>query len=296
MKTYHDIASDGGSDVIGQVTAQRARLEDRLSLVDHVVAVMSGKGGVGKSTITFVLAEALAERAWCVGIVDADINGPSIAQMTGVRTHVPVLTPGGVMPPENREGIRVMSMDLFLAQEAAPVLWEASTQDEAYTWRPMVEMGALRELIADTEWGPLDVLLVDLPPGADRLPNLASLLPRLSGVVVVTGPTSVSQVAVERSIGMASRVARVPVIGLVENMSAYICPACGAAELLDSNVGDAEALATRHGVPFLGHVPFDRNLALAADTGEPFLERYAGSMAGRAIIDISRKVARFLTR
>lgn len=283
MKTYHDIATDGGSDVAGQVQTQMSVLRHRLQSIGRVVAVMSGKGGVGKSTMTVVLADALARRGLRVGIVDADINGPSVARMMGVRDHTPRPGAGGMLPAVSATGIRIMSMDLFLPPNATPVIWEAPVQDHAYTWRPMVEMGALRELIADTAWGTLDVMLVDLPPGTDRLPNLADLVSELSGAVVVTGPTAVSQMVVARSITMATEVARAPIIGLVENMSAYVCTACGRAERMRGSDGGAEALAKAHGVPFLGHVPFDPRLARAADRGESFLASFADTPAGRAI-------------
>ena len=294
MKTYHDIATDGGSDVIGQVAEQMSRLQDRLTQVGHVVAIMSGKGGVGKSTMTTVLAEALTLQGYRVGIVDADINGPSMARMTGVRHQTPLPGAGGMQPAVNAAGTKVMSMDLFLPSDATAVVWDAPTQDHAFAWRQMLEMGALRELIADTAWNTLDVLLIDLPPGTDKLPNLAGLIPGLTGAIVVTGPTAVSQMVVARSITMATEVAGVPVIGLVENMSVFVCSTCGQEEWLDASGRGAEALATAHGVPLLGRVPFDPRLALGADRGEPFLVSYSNSPAGNAITEIAAHVQHYL--
>ena len=160
MKTYKDIPTDGGSDIIGQVTEQAGRVKTRLASVRHVVAVMSGKGGVGKSSMTVNLAAALAREGQAVGILDADINGPSIAKMTGVRSHTPQPGADGMTPATGALGIKVMSIDLFLPQDATPVLWDAPTQHDAYTWRGMMEIAALREFLSDTAWGTLDVLLV----------------------------------------------------------------------------------------------------------------------------------------
>ena len=129
----------------------------------------------------------------------------------------------GVKPALSPLGVKVMSMDLFLKDDETPVLWEAQTQKDAFTWRGTMEMSALREFLSDTEWGTLDYLLIDLPPGTDRLPNLVDLLPNLGGTVVVTIPSGVSQLVVKKSLTMAKKLLNAPVIGVVENMAAYVC-------------------------------------------------------------------------
>ena len=293
MKTYKDIPTDGGSNIIEQVTEQAGRVQARLAAVRHVVAVMSGKGGVGKSSMTVNLAAALARDGQAVGILDADINGPSIARMTGVRDHTPQPSASGMTPAAGALGIKVMSIDLFLPQDATPVLWDAPTQQDAYTWRGMMEMAALREFLSDTAWGSLDMLLIDLPPGADKLPNLADLLPNLSGAIVVTIPSAVSQMVVARSITMAKEIVKVPVIGLVENMAAYVCAHCGQEEALFP-VGRVEALAAKHDVPYLGRIPFDPRLALAADEGALFIQHHHATPAGQAIALVAERVRAFL--
>ena len=230
MKTYSDLPSDGGSGIIGQVTQQVNRTQKRLESVRHTVAIMSGKGGVGKSSITVNLASALALRGNRVGVLDADINGPSIAKMIGVRGVNIDYGADGVKPAISPLGVRVMSMDLFLKDDETPVLWEAQTQKDAFTWRGTMEVSALREFLSDTEWGVLDYLLIDLPPGTDRLPNLIDLLPTLGGTVVVTIPSSVSQLVVKKSLTMAKKLLNTPVVGIVENMAAYVCADCGKTE------------------------------------------------------------------
>lgn len=293
MKTYHDIPTDGGSNIVAQVTEQADRLQARMASVRHVVAVMSGKGGVGKSSVTVNLGAALALEKQAVGILDADINGPSIAKMTGVRGHALHASATSMQPAASALGIKVMSIDLFLPQDDTPVQWDAPTQKDAYTWRSMMEMAALRELLADTEWGSLDVLLIDLPPGTDKLPNLVDLLPQLAGTIIVTIPSGVSQFVVAKSITMAKDILKTPVIGLVENMAAYVCAHCGQEETLFPQ-GHVEALADAHDVPFLGRIPFDPHLALAADQGAPFVHQHRETPAAMAIQRLAEHVRLFL--
>ena len=294
MKSYHDVAgTDGGSGIVAQVTEQAERLQARLASVRHVVAVMSGKGGVGKSSLTVNLAAALALEGAAVGLMDADLNGASLAKMTGVRGQPLKAGADGIAPAEGALGLKVMSIDLFLPDEDAPVLWDAPTQKDAFTWRGMMEVGALREMLTDTDWGALDVLLVDLPPGTDRLPNLVDLLPGLDGTIIVTIPSGVSQYVVGKSITMAREVLRTPVVGLVENMATYVCPHCGEEETLFPT-GEVEALAARHGVPYLGRIPFDPRLAAAADAGMPFMKDHADAPTGQAIRRLAEQLQTYL--
>lgn len=283
MRTYHDITRDGGSDIIGQVSDLADRTRSRMEGVAHVIAVMSGKGGVGKSSITVNLASALAESG-SVGIVDGDVNGPSIARMTGVRGRPlhrdsnsvhPVVTPG-------ETAVKVMSMDLFLETETSPVLWDAPTQKDGYAWRGLMEAGALREFIADTEWGELEYLLVDLPPGSDKLPNLADVLPMLSGAVVVTMPSAVSLGVVGRSIRMARALLDTPILGLIENMSGFVCPHCGRLDELFP-AGEVERLAGELSLPILGSIPFDPLIGVCADEGRFYVSEHPDRPAAFAI-------------
>ena len=277
MKRYKDIAGDGGSDIAAQVDAQRERLRARLSPVRFVVAIVSGKGGVGKSTITAGLAGCFAVSGWRVGVLDADLNGPTMAKMLGVRGARLQMAEGGVEPPRTSLGVKVMSMDLLLASDATPLTWDAPTQDEAHTWRATMEANALREFLGDTNWGDLDLLLLDLPPGTDRLATVTSLVPGLAGTVIVTIPSDVSQLVVRKSITVASR-ARAPVLGLVENM-AGVFPGRDVAEL-----------ANETGVELLGRVPFDHALAIAGDQGEAFVVKDAGRDAVKALHAIASRL------
>jgi ATP-binding protein involved in chromosome partitioning len=277
VKRYKDIAGDGGSNVVGQVSEQQSRLQARLGRVRFVVAVVSGKGGVGKSTLTASLASCLAHGGWQVGVLDADLNGPTMAKMLGVRGRTLTMGDAGVEPPRSALGVRVMSMDLLLASDETPLVWQAPTQAEAHTWRGTMEAQALREFLSDTNWGDLDLLVIDLPPGTDRLATLAGLLPSLRGTVIVTIPSEVSRLVVRKSITVAREIGA-PLLGLVENM-AGLFPG-----------DDAGTLAAEAGIPYLGAVPFDRALALAADRGDPYVVTEPASEASQALTAIAARI------
>ena len=283
MKKYRDIVGDGGSNIADQVLIQRAQLQSRLARVRQIVAVVSGKGGVGKSTLTANLAAAFALSGSAVGVLDADLNGPSIAKMLGIRGRPLTTGPDGVEPPRSALGVRAMSMDLLLPSDEAPLTWDAPTQDEAHTWRGGMEANALREFLADTAWGPLDALLVDLPPGADRLAMVTSLVPRLAGSVVVTIPSDVSHLIVRKSITVAAR-AGAPVLGLIENMAGMFPGP------------PAEGLAAAAGIPLLGSVPFDAELARAADAGEALTTSAPERPAALALRAIAGRLRTVLER
>jgi ATP-binding protein involved in chromosome partitioning len=212
-----------------------------------------------------------------------------MAKMLGVRGQALEIAPDGVRPAVSADGIQVLSMDLLLAGDDTPVVWEAPTQAEAHTWRGTMEGTALREFLTDTAWGALDVLLIDLPPGSDRLPTLLDLLPGLTGAVVVTIPSEVSHLVVRRAMTLArERGARL--LGLIENMAGYVCPTCGTVgPLFDGPGGDATA--AKHGVPFLGRVAFDPRLAAAGDRGRPFVLEHGETPAGRALTAIAGTLA-----
>lgn len=293
MKTYGDVHGDGGSSVSEQVARQRHRVARRLQCVDHSVAVMSGKGGVGKSSVAVQLASCLARAGRAVGIVDADVNGPSVAHMLGVRNARPAEGTDGISPPTSAEGVRVMGMDLFLPDDETPVMWSTPTQKDAFTWRESMETAAVREFIADTEWGDLDVLLFDLPPGTRRLPHLADLLPAVSAAIVVTVPARVARTAVARSIRTAEELLDAPRLGLVENMGSYVCPHCGEEDPLFPGA-EIEFRASERELPVWGRIPFDRRLARAEDRGISYLDQYPDSEAARAVRSLADRITDLL--
>lgn len=290
MKTYNELPSDAGSNIVGQVTAQVNRIQQRLTSIKHTIAVMSGKGGVGKSSLTANLATALTRKGNAVGVVDADINGPTLAKMMGVRDATLEYTATGVKPAVTAIGTKLISMDLLLAEDDAPVLWNAHSQKDAFTWRSTMEVGALREFIADTEWSELDYLLLDLPPGTDRLPNVAELIPNLGGVVVVTIPSEVSQLIVKKSVTMARDILNVPIIGVVENMAFYVCQHCGEEEPL---FAAEEILNESFQRMMLGSIPFDPRLARCSDDGTPYIDKYSDAPASKALTQVAEKIENF---
>ena len=252
FRTYRDVTGEDRSQLLEQVLDQRRRVRERLLEVRHVIGVVSGKGGVGKSHVTAGLATALASRAGeCVGVLDADLESPTVAGLLDARGPVRA-DAGAVHPVIARAGVRVFSMDLLL-RDGEPMRWR-SEGSEAFVWRGTLEAGALLEFLADVAWGVLDLLLVDLPPGTDRLADLKALVPNLAGVLAVTIPTEESRRSVARAIRSA-QADDVRVLGIVENMSGYACPECDSVGPLFP--GDAgTALAREFGLSLLARLPF----------------------------------------
>jgi ATP-binding protein involved in chromosome partitioning len=263
VRTYHELKGDSASELGAQVEAQHDRVRDRLAAIRHLVAVMSGKGGVGKSFVTAGLAEALARSGWAAGVLDGDLHGPTAARMLGIRPVRLEVGPAGVQPAIAPSGVRVMSSDLLLA-EGKPLRWREPGHG-GHVWRGTLEAGMLREFLSDVVWGALDVLLVDLPPGTDRLDALVDLVPDRVGLVVVTIPSDASFRAVQRAVA-AARGDGVHVLGVIENMAGYRCRSCGAEGPLFA--GDAgERLARETGRR--GKGPGARRRCAAREAGRP---------------------------
>lgn len=262
-RTYADLTAPDSSGMVDQVAAQHERVAARMADVEACVAVMSGKGGVGKSLTTAALAAACAGRGLAVGLLDADLVGPSAARMSGVDAGRLVVTEEGLRPAVSSTGVRIMSMELVL-DEDAPLAWR-EPDSESFVWRGAQERSALREFLADVIWGELDLLLVDLPPGTQRFVDLHELLPGLDGLLALTIPSGASETAVSRSLTLA-RDRGVRIFGVVENMAGYACPECGEVGTLFP--GDAgQRLSESHDVPFLGRIPFDPEAARFAEAG-----------------------------
>ncbi len=255
VRTYHELP-DADSSLPAQVGAQHQRVEDRLGSVRHLVAVMSGKGGVGKSLVSSGLAAALARSGRKVGLLDGDLHAPTAARMLGAERGRLVVRHDGVSPASSPHGVSVMSSDLLLA-EGAPLRWREPSEAR-FVWRGALEASMLREFLADVCWGTLDELLVDLPPGTERLSALVELAPRLAGAVVVTIPSPASYQAVLRAMN-AARAAGVRLLGIVENMSSARCTACGAASVPFAGAA-GDRLAQETGAPLLARIPFDPRL------------------------------------
>lgn len=252
FRSYSQVTGEDRSQLASQIAAQRARVLERLKPIRHVVAVTSGKGGVGKSYVTARLALGAAQRlSGGVGVLDADLKGPTVARMLGAGGPL-VVGEDGVEPTTGQGGVRLISTDLLL-EEGQPLRWKEPAT-ERFVWRGTLEAGALREFLADIAWGSLDLLLIDLAPGADRLSDLAEIAPAIAGAVAVTLPSEESRRSVERSM-RAALDANVRLLGVIENMSGYRCPGCGETHPLFSGNAGAE-LAAEFGIPLLGRIPF----------------------------------------
>jgi ATP-binding protein involved in chromosome partitioning len=280
FRTYSQTGEPAGAEVPEQVRAQGERLERRLAAIRHTVLVASGKGGVGKSALSANLAAALAAAGSRVGAVDADLNGPSLARMLGASTAPLRVTPTGIAPARGVAGVHVVSMDLLLATDDSPVRWR-DPGGAGFIWQSTLETGAVREFLADVDWGALDFLIVDAPPGTDKLQRLLALVPRPSAVLLVTTPSETARHVVARSVRLL-REAGIERLGLAANMAGYCCPACGHIEHLFGADG-AHRLAEAAGVPLWAEVPFDPALAASTDIGRPFALEPTASPAASAL-------------
>jgi ATP-binding protein involved in chromosome partitioning len=248
--------------------------------VRHMVAVASGKGGVGKSTVAVNLAVALAESGASVGLLDADIHGPSIPIMMGLRTARPGVRDGKLQPLE-RFGIKMMSVG-FIAGEDTPVIWRGPLVGKLVT-----------QFLSDVEWGDLDYLVVDLPPGTgDAQLTLTQVAP-LAGAVIVTTPQDVALEDVRRGIRMFETV-NVPVLGIVENMAYFVCSSCGARHEIFHHGGGAAAAETFE-VPFLGEIPIDPAIREGGDRGVPLVVGHPDSPQTAAFRRVAGELARQLS-
>lgn len=282
-RTYTELEGADRSGLPDQIAAQRERVDRRLSRVERTVAIMSGKGGVGKSMISAALATALQADGDRAGLLDADLHGPTAARMCGVKPMPLAVADGAVRPATGVDGVAVMSMDLLLA-EGAPLAWRGPETD-GFVWEASEERRALREFLSDVEWGPLGWLIIDLPPGTRRMLDLFELVPELTGVVAVTLPAGAARSSVDRALGLA-RQRGIPILGIVENMVGYRCPQCDDLRPLFPGDGGRE-LADSHGAPLLGRIPFDPDAAQLADGGSlaELLEATHCGQALRAVVE-----------
>jgi len=290
MKRYHDIVGDGGSRILEQVAEQRTRITDGLAGVRHLVAVGSGKGGVGKSTLTLHLAGALRARGLRIAILDADFNGPSQARMAGVQGALFVPGSHKVALPRTRNGIAVFSMG-SLVPESEALEFESAAHGESHTWRATREFALLGEILGSFEWGALDLLMFDLPPGAERTVQYADFLGPRTSFLLVTIPSEVARGVVARSVAALSKGPN-RLLGYVENMSGYYCCDCNAIKPLFASPEPFDAAQGRPSgleIPCLGTVPFDPELARHCDRGIPLAE-LPETPVGRALEHVAQQL------
>lgn len=256
---------------------ERQALKRRLCRIRHKLLVLSGKGGVGKSTVAVNLAVALSLTGRRVGLLDIDIHGPSVPRMMGLNGRQ-VRSTGDALLPVELDGLRVMSLGFLLPKE-----------EDAVIWRGPLKMGLIKQFLKDVEWGELDCLVVDAPPGTGDEPlSVCQLIDDADGAVIVATPQEVALSAVRKSITFCRQL-RLPVLGIVENMSGFVCPHCGRTTDI-FKTGGGERLARESGVPFLGRIPIDPAVGDACDGGTPFVGRSRSSGTAKAFEKVVARV------
>jgi len=250
----------------------------RMNKIKHKIAVMSGKGGVGKSTVAVNLAAAFAKKGYRTGIMDSDVHGPNVPKMFGVEGKSLKFDKNGIIPIETEKGIKIMSVGFFLSSQDTPVIW-----------RGPAKTGVIRQFLAEVVWDDLDVLIIDNPPGTGDVPlTILQTVPSLDGVVLVTTPQSVVQEDVEKSVNLVKNL-NIPIIGIIENMSGFICPHCENEILIFGKDGGAK-IAKEMGIPFLGRLPLDIKTANASDMGTPIVIEEPESEISVKISEIVDKI------
>jgi ATP-binding protein involved in chromosome partitioning len=266
-----------------QQSNEQQNLKDKMGKIKHKIAIISGKGGVGKSTVTVNLAAAFAMQGKRVGVLDADIHGPSVPRLLGLEGQQVKSNSTSVFPVDGPLGMKAMSIDFFLPEQTPTI------------WRGPLKMRAIRQFLSDVDWGELDFLFIDLPPGTGDEPlSIAQLLPDIDGVVIVTMPSELSSSIVKKAITFAERL-KMPIIGVVENMSGFICPHCGEkTEIFQS--GGGKKMAQEMGVAFLGSIPIDPKVGVDSDRGTPFVVSNKDLAATKAFMEIVKNVDEYVKK
>lgn len=261
------------------IEKQIERIQIRMKAVKKKFVVMSGKGGVGKTTVAVNFAYTLALKGRRVGILDVDIHGPNIAKMLGIESElVQQFREHSIQPVAVDKNLSAVSIALLGMDPSEPVIW-----------RGPAKAGVIRQFLGDVEWGELDYLIVDCPPGTGDEPlSVCQLIPDLTGVIIVTTPQEVALLDARKSVAFAKKI-NVPVAGVIENMSGMACPHCGK-EIDLFKKGGGEKLALQQKVPFLGAIPLSAELVCHGDHGTPFVAQERGGLPARAFFEIIQKI------
>jgi ATP-binding protein involved in chromosome partitioning len=254
------------------------KIKKKLEKIKHKLIVLSGKGGVGKSTISANLAYALSMKRYNVGLLDSDLHGPTIPKMLGIEKKRPLPSDEGIEPVFVNSNLKVMSIGFLLSEQDSPIIW-----------RGPLKMGAIKQFIGEVNWGNLDFLIIDLPPGTGDEPlSISQLIPNNDGAIIVTTPQDVALVSVRKSINFVKKM-NYPIIGIIENMSGFKCPFCKKSiDIFKSGGGEKASLDFK--VPFLGKVPIDPCIVETGDEGEPYLIKNVKTDAGKEFEKIVEKI------
>jgi ATP-binding protein involved in chromosome partitioning len=254
------------------------KLNESLGKIKHVLIVMSGKGGVGKSTVSSNIAMALSDAGYQTGLMDVDITGPNIPKMFGIEDEQLEVLNEKLVPIAVPPSLKIMSMAFLLPDKDSPVMW-----------RGPVKMTAIRQFIEDVMWGDLDYLVIDMPPGTgDEAISIVQLIPKADGAIIVTTPQDVALLDSRKSISFSAQT-KIPIIGLIENMSGFVCPHCGK-ETDIFKVGGGEATAKSMNIQFLGRVPIEPAIVVSGDAGMPIVIQDPESASAKAFKSITQKV------
>jgi len=256
---------------------EQLAVDERMRMIRHKIMVLSGKGGVGKSTVAANLAGSLMLTGTRVGLLDVDIHGPSIPRMLGLEGARVFMRADAILPVE-KAGLKGMSI-AFLLQE----------RDEAVIWRGPMKMSVIKQFLRDVEWGELDYLVIDSPPGTGDEPlSVCQLIRNADGAVIVTTPQTVATNDVRKSINFCRQL-YLPVLGVVENMSGFVCPKCGELTAIFT-LGGGKRMADEMHVPFLGHIPVDPAVGKSCDEGQPFVYHYGRTKTAQAFEKITMQI------
>jgi len=258
---------------------QDAAVDSSLKKIKNKYIVLSGKGGVGKTSTSVNLSMALANKGFNVGIMDVDLHGPDVPRMLGLKGMLDLTKNHKLNPIRYSDNLKVVSIESMIA-----------SKDDAIIWRGPLKYSAIRQFIGEVEWGELDFLIIDSPPGTGDEPLTIAQTISDAKAIIVTTPQEVSLADVRKSISFC-RTVKMDILGLVENMSGFACPHCNKmVDLFGS--GGGEKTATTAGIPFLGRIPFDPNVVSCGDNGISIQEKYADSPVSRAFIELAEKVSK----
>ncbi len=266
--------ASSGTGMQPESETKNNELQERLGKIKHKILVLSGKGGVGKSTVAANVACALALKGFRTGLLDMDFHGPSIPTLLHLEGQAIYSGAGGIAPVDYSDNLKVMSLGFLLRN-----------QDDAVIWRGPMKMQVMKQLLEEVLWGSLDYLVMDFPPGTGDEPlSIAQLIPDIDGAIIVTTPQNLSLNDVRKSINFCHQV-KVPVLGVIENMSGFVCPHCqGVVDIFKK--GGGEEMAQRMSVPFLGRIPMAMLIVEASDEGHPFIETHQDAEVSRMFAKI----------
>jgi ATP-binding protein involved in chromosome partitioning len=263
-------------------TEQDNRLKERMAQIKNKIIVISGKGGVGKTTIAVNLAYGLAMMDYTVGILDVDLHGPNIAKMLGIEDTRLVMSDAGIEPANVLANLKAISLALMIDNKDQPVIW-----------RGPLKMMTIKQFLSDVNWGALDYLIIDSPPGTGDEPlSVCQLIPNISGAVIVTTPQDVAILDSRKSI-LFARALNVPILGVIENMSGFVCPHCKK-EIDLFGMGGGEKSANELNAPFLGRIPIEPELVKLSDSGKPFVSANRPSKSAQIMNEIIKKIISML--